>query len=323
MPKVINRRHLQRALETRQKLISSGHTDIFRLIHGAGDGFPGLYIDVYNGHFRLEAHDESWAHSWLEWRDTLLATSLVPKSILAVVRDKKGKAKTLDSYFGLTPHLIVGKEFGLRYALRLNEPDALGTGLFADMRLVRQRVRQEASGKRVLNCFAHAGAFGVVAAVGGATRVDHLDAARKCAPWSALNLALNGINPRSHRFLVEDAFKFLKKVARKGSAYELIICDPPATSIAPGGKRWTTKDHLDFFSTHLTNALAPHGSFIFSTNDRSLSLDVLHEEMQSRVSLTGRKIKKISSLPIDIDYPEKADAPRLRTMRGVWVTLAD
>ena len=69
-------------------------------------------------------------------------------------------------------------------------------------------MRQCASGKRVLNCFAHAGAFGVAAAVGGATRVDHLDAARKCAPWAALNMALNGLNPRKHRFLVEDAFKF-------------------------------------------------------------------------------------------------------------------
>ena len=44
----------------------------------------------------------------------------------------------------------------------------------------------------------------------------------------------------------------------------MIICDPPATAIAPGGKRWTTKEHLDFFTTHLVNALKPGGIFVFS-----------------------------------------------------------
>ena len=184
-------------------------------------------------------------------------------------------------------------------------------------------MRQCASGKRVLNCFAHAGAFGVAAAVGGATRVDHLDAARKCAPWAALNMALNGLNPRKHRFLVEDAFKFLKKISRKQNAYDLIICDPPATAIAPGGKRWTTKAHLDFFATHLTKALTPKGEFVFSTNDRSLSLVGLQKEMRDLIENTGRRLKSIKPLDIGLDFPEKSNAPRLRTMRGVWVCLAD
>ena len=315
--------HFQKALDKRQRFRVSGHTDIYRLIHDVGDGCPGLFIDVYHGHARLEAHDAQWVAQWPQWVAVLKEFCPEIKSILATVRDKKGKTKEVQSILGQTPEMVIGYEHGLRFALRLNQVDALGTGLFADMRLTRQRVRNVAAGKTVLNLFAHAGAFGVVAAVGGARRVDHLDAARKCAPWAALNMALNGVNPRQHRFLVEDAMKYLRKIAKKGNVYDMIICDPPATAIAPGGKRWTTKENLDFYTTSLVKALSPGGIFVFSTNDRSLSLSVMQQEIHTQIITMGRAVKEITPLLIDTDFPEKKNAPRLRSMRGVWVHLGD
>ena len=313
--------HFQKALDRRRKIRSLADTNIYRLIHDVGDECPGIFVDVYHGHVRLEAHDAQWSEQWPQWTAALKTYYPELKSILATVRDKKGKTKEVQSLFGQTPPMVIGYEQGLRFALRLGEADALGTGLFADMRLTRQRVRRVAGGKRVLNLFAHAGAFGVAAAVGGAIRVDHLDAARKCAPWAALNMALNGINPRQHRFLVEDAMKYLKKISKKGNVYDMIICDPPATAIAPGGKRWTTKEHLEFFTKHLVNALKPGGIFVFSTNDRSLSLTTLKEEIHAQIRTMGRSVSELTPLLIDADFPEKKNAPRLRSMRGVWVQL--
>ena len=312
-----------KALEHRRSLFQTPQHNVFRLLHGEGDDLEGLYADLYAGHLRLEAHRSAWAKDW-EGLQKLL-TQEIPslQSVTAVVRDARGKADSMKVLAGHPPKTVVGIENDCRFSLRLNEADALGTGLFPDMRLVRQRVKERAAGSRVLNLFAHAGGFGVAAAVGGAERVDHVDAARKCAPWAALNLALNGINPRRHRFLVEDAIKTLKKAARRGHQYDLILCDPPVTALAPNGKRWTTRDHIPFYGAQLALALKPKGSFVFSTNDRNLSLDVLHQGIQQGLRESGRTLKSIEELPLGRDYPDRKSNPRLRPMRGVWVSLND
>ena len=51
----------------------------------------------------------------------------------------------------------------------VNLDDYLDTGLFLDHRNLRQRVRDEAEAKRVLNLFAYTGSFTVYAAAGGAS----------------------------------------------------------------------------------------------------------------------------------------------------------
>ncbi|MBL93328.1 MAG: hypothetical protein CMH56_16130 [Myxococcales bacterium] len=317
------KKSLRKAIAIRTPLFRASRHNVFRLVHDLGDDLEGLFIDHYAGHLRLEAHDAKWETEWDAMHQMLQDELPHIQSMVAVSRDVRGKARSMRTLSGTPPSLVVGLENGCRFALRLNEADALGTGLFADMRLVRERVLREAGGKTVLNLFAHAGGFGAVAAVSGAKRVDHVDAARKCAPWAALNMALNGINPRQHRFMVDDAIKILKKAAKKTAQYDLILCDPPATAIAPDGKRWTTREHLDFYGSHLVTALKPGGSFMFSTNDRSLSVSQIKSEVSESVISTERTIKSIEALTLGIDYPEKKNALRLRPMRGVWVRLDD
>ena len=314
---------LRKAVALRAQLLRSSKHNVFRLVHDLGDELEGLFIDHYAGHLRLEAHNSQWEKEWMPMHRVLQKELPHVKSMVAVSRDVSGKARQMVTLSGTPPPVVVGLENGCRFALRLNEADALGTGLFTDMRLVRERVLSETSGKTVLNLFAHAGGFGAVAAVSGAKRVDHVDAARKCAPWAALNMALNGVNPRKHRFMVDDAIKILKKAAKKTGQYDLIFCDPPATAIAPDGKRWTTREHLDFYGSNLVAALKPCGSFMFSTNDRSLSVKQIKSELLQSVMATGRTIKSIEPLSLGIDYPEKKNALRLRPMRGVWVRLDD
>ena len=47
MSAIINKQNFQRALKKRNAIRFSGHTDMYRLIHGAADGFSDLYVDVY------------------------------------------------------------------------------------------------------------------------------------------------------------------------------------------------------------------------------------------------------------------------------------
>ena len=52
------REKLQEAIELRRKegLLGDPHTNVFRLIHGEGDGFPGLIVDWYDKVLVLQCH---------------------------------------------------------------------------------------------------------------------------------------------------------------------------------------------------------------------------------------------------------------------------
>ncbi len=46
------------------------------------------------------------------------------------------------------------------------------------------------------------------------------------------------------RWILEDAFKFVKREVRRGNTYMGIILDPPAYGHGPEGERWKLDDCL-------------------------------------------------------------------------------
>ena len=49
---------LQAAYDLRKNIgfTDNSHTNVYRLVHGEGDGLPGLIIDYYNGTAVFQAH---------------------------------------------------------------------------------------------------------------------------------------------------------------------------------------------------------------------------------------------------------------------------
>ena len=85
----------------------------------------------------------------------------------------------------------------------------------------------------VLNCFAYTCAFSVCAALGGA-RATSLDLSRKYLDWGRRNFELNGLDPAAHDFIYGDVFDWLKRLAKKGRSFDVILLDPPTFSRSPG-----------------------------------------------------------------------------------------
>jgi 23S rRNA (cytosine1962-C5)-methyltransferase len=95
---------------------------------------------------------------------------------------------------------------------------------------------------RVLNLFAYTGAASVVARSGGA-EVVHCDASRPGLNWATHNMQLNGL--KDIRWVYEDAFKFVRREAKRGNRYNGIIMDPPPYGRGPEGEKWTLQEQLD------------------------------------------------------------------------------
>ncbi len=104
---------------------------------------------------------------------------------------------------------------------------------------------------RVLNLFAYTGAASVVARAAGA-EVTHCDASRPGLNWANQNMQLNHLD--NIRWVYEDAFKFVKREAKRGHQYNGIIMDPPPYGRGPEGEKWTLQEQLDelvFMSSQL------------------------------------------------------------------------
>jgi 23S rRNA (cytosine1962-C5)-methyltransferase len=287
---------LARAVRRRCRL---PHT-LLRLVAGETDDSPGLVVDRYGSVVRIESMSRDAAVLAPAVVDVVRNHLPAVHAIVHVARDARGKG-TLSELWGHAPRAHVVEENGLRYSVRTRDEDALGTGIFVDQRRGRALVRAHAHGAPALNLFAHAGGFTVAAARGGASRVDHVDMSKKCARWGAVNLALNGVNPREHRFVVDDAIAFLARAAKKGPAYRVIVCDPPTTALRPDGTRMVARAILDALARDALSALLPHGLLLLACNDRSLSDDDLRAVVAEAARDVGRVLVSIAPLPFDED----------------------
>ncbi len=295
--------------------------DVTRLVDGEGDGLRGVVLDRYGAYARLELWSTSWPDDD-DRSDLGLAALLSPLGVrgaVGVLRTSAGRSE-LRLLFGHVPEAHVVHEEGLRFLVRVGDDKAVGAGVFVDQRLGRRAVRAHARGRVVVNLFAHAGAFGVAAAVGGAARVDHVDMAKKCAPWAATNLALNGLDPRGHRFIVDDALHVLTRLSRRPPSAGVIVCDPPTQAVRLDGSRFILSESLSALAEQAARALEQNGLLVLSCNDRDVDVDTVLAAAHTGARAARRDVKRLVELPLPPDVTSK-DAPRGRPMRGALLTL--
>ncbi|MEM7408212.1 MAG: class I SAM-dependent methyltransferase [Pseudomonadota bacterium] len=79
----------------------------------------------------------------------------------------------------------------------------------------------------VLDLFSYVGAWGVQAAVGGASQVTCVDSAESALQGVEVNAALSGVTERVNT-LRGDAMNLVKDLRRDGQRYDVVIVDPPA-----------------------------------------------------------------------------------------------
>lgn len=111
---------------------------------------------------------------------------------------------------------------------------------------------------KVLNLFAYTGAASVVARSAGA-EVVHCDASRPGLNWANQNMQLN--NLENIRWVYEDAFKFVKREAKRGNKYNGILMDPPPYGRGPEGEKWTLQEQLDELISMSSQLLEPKNCF--------------------------------------------------------------
>ena len=219
----------KRAQSIRQPLIDSGITG-YRLIYGESDHFPGLIIDRYSDTLVMKIYSTMWIP---HLRDVLSALQDTVAFDRLVLRLSRG---TSAEKFGLSDgQVLIGNAFTapiqfIENGITLSADVIHGhkTGFFFDQRDNRQRVRELAQGRRVLDVFSYVGAFSVYALAGGAEHITALDISQPAMDALTDNVQLNNLSMDNVEALVADAFDGMDYLAKQNRQFNLVIVDPPS-----------------------------------------------------------------------------------------------
>ncbi|MBQ9462969.1 MAG: class I SAM-dependent rRNA methyltransferase [Bacteroidales bacterium] len=292
--------------------LPSPDTTCFRLVHGEGDGLPGLIIDWYDGVCVMQAHSVGIFRAKQRICEAL--KEVFGDKLKAVYDKSSGTApfkaglELIDGYM-YKSHGFDGTESTVLEngnSFLVNWVEGQKTGFFLDQRDNRFLVGKYARGRRVLNLFCYTGGFSVYALKGGAEHVDSVDSSAKAISLVDRNIAINGFSSRHDSFCC-DAIDYLGKCEE--FKYNLIIVDPPAFAKHRGVLKNALRAYQRLNATAISK-VAPGGLVFTFSCSQVVDKTAFAELVFSAAAQTGRNVRILDRLcqggdhPVNIYHPE-------------------
>ena len=216
---------LQVALSLRERLWPRPY---YRLLHGEGDGVPGLVVDRF-GDVLVAQLNTAGMQEAREAVLTALDKLLRPQAIVlrndSPLRALEGLPLEVELALGQLPEPLEIEENGCRFQVAATAGQK--TGWYFDHRENRARLQRYAAGARVLDLFSYTGAWGIQAAVAGARAVTLVESSEAAQQQARDNAALNGLGDRVST-LTGDVFEVLKQLRVEQQRFDIVVADPPA-----------------------------------------------------------------------------------------------
>ncbi len=312
--------------------IAPDETDAYRVIHGAADGWPGWYVDRL-GPFLLSQSEGQLTGD----QKAALERWMAGMSVRGVYHKQRDRRVRSSAPEDVAPQRVLGepvsgdvmvRENGLCYAVRFDQGYSIG--LFLDQRDNRRRLLtghiagglsaypDGCKGVEVLNLFAYTCAFSVAAARAGA-RVTSVDLARKYLDWGRRHFAVNQMDPDGHDFLYGDAFDWLRRLAKRGRRFDLVLVDPPTFSTSKTGGRFRAEADWPRLARAALAVLAPGGWLFASTNAARLEPGRFLDQLTAAAGEARRRVLDRHYAPQPPDFPIcRAEPAHLKT---VWLRI--
>lgn len=298
-------------------LVHSDTTNCYRLVHAAGDGLPGLIIDLYGSTAVVQCHSIGMHR---EREAIVAALRAIYGDRLQAAYDKSESTLpsiyaaqiTNDNIFGEARHTVV-REYGHNF--EVNWESGQKTGFFLDQRENRQLLSRYAAGKRILNAFCYSGGFSVYGLAAGATQVDSVDISETAIELTDRNVALNiqeGHTGR-HRSFQADVLDFLKQSTDE---YDIYILDPPAFA------KSKHKRHKAVQAYKRLNALAmkkmPSGGILFTFScSKVVDKALFRNTIVAAAMESGRQVRVMHELGQPADHPVNFFHPEGEYLKGL------
>ena len=313
---------LSKALKMRQAagLTSDSSINCFRLVHGEGDGLPGLIIDWYDGVCVMQAHSVGMFRAKTAICEAL--KSVFGDSLKAVYDKSSGTAPfkagldLVDGYIykadGFSDDEQVVLENGNKFLVNWTEGQK--TGFFLDQRENRNLVGRYSKGRNVLNLFCYTGGFSIYALNNGAVHVDSVDSSKKAVEMVTRNMALNGFDAGLHEDICADAMDFLRDVPE--DKYDLMIVDPPAFAKHRGALGNALRAYQRLNAAAISK-VAPGGLVFTFSCSQVVDKEAFALAVFSAAAQTGRSVRILDRLNQPADHAVNIYHPEGEYLKGL------
>ncbi len=296
-------------------LIDSVKTNTYRLIHGEGDGIPGLIVDIYNDIAVIQCHSIG-VH-----KDNAFIGQAIRENFSAVINTIYVRSKdTLPEQYGATvsdgfssgdKEETIVMENGVKF--KINVITGQKTGFFLDQRENRLLLTSYSKNKSVLNCFCYTGGFSLYALIAGATSVDSVDISQKAMDLLEENLLINDFEGK-HQSYCANVMHFLGDDTLP--MYDIVIVDPPAFA------KSIHKRHNAVQAYKRLNALAfkkvKPGGFLFTFScSQVVGTQLFYDTIVAAGMDAGKKVRVVKSLSQGPDHPVNLFHPEGHYLKGL------
>ncbi len=309
---------ISNALALRERLFDKPY---YRLVFGESDGLPGLVIDRFGSVLSVQI-----TTAGIEKQKEILVTTLIellsPESIILKNDNSQRQLENLSQktevIYGTLPETLIIEENNALF--QLNVIDGRKTGWFYDHRNSRVQVAKLAKEQRILDLFCYSGAWGIPAAMAGASDVTCVDSSESALTMAQSSAKLNSVQDRMH-FVRSDVFDFLKQARENNAHYDIIILDPPALikrkkDFKAGYEAYRRLNHLAL------QVLSKNGILVSASCSHHLTKSNLHELLRSSARHIDRHLVFFSSGSQGPDHPVHPSIPETEYLKTYFCSVA-
>lgn len=294
-------------------------TNCFRLIHGEGDGLPGLIVDIYNDTAVVQCHSigmfrqNEFIKEALLGIDELSLKNIYCKSKNALPNQYGAADK--DKFLAGEGSSGIVEEYGHKFFV--NWETGQKTGFFLDQRENRKLLSTYVHNKSILNTFCYSGGFSVYALKAGAAKVHSVDVSEKAIAWTEKNVKLNGDYAGQHRSTCMDTQLFFKEIEEE---FDIVIVDPPAFA------KNINKRHQAVIGYKNLNAKAikkikPGGLLFTFSCSQVVDQELFYNTIVAAAHETGRQARVVHRLSQPGDHPVNLFHPEGSYLKGLVIQL--
>jgi 23S rRNA (cytosine1962-C5)-methyltransferase len=312
------REKILRAIEYRKSIgiISNPEINVYRLIHGEGDGLPGLIIDFYNGVAVMQSHTLGFYR--IRKEIVAILVELMKDELVAVYDKSESTLPHMSGVNGVNEFLygnassVIVTENG--YKFKIDWTTGQKTGFFIDQRENRNLLAQYTNRKNVLNMFGYTGGFSVYA-MKNAELVHTVDSSSPAIELAKENVMLNFGDDSRHEARQADAFEYLSNIRDK---YDVIILDPPAfakhqnvlSNALQGYKRLNIK---------AIEQIRPGGIIFTFSCSQVVTKENFRKSVFAAAANTGRSVRILHQMVQPPDHPVNIYHPESEYLKGLVI----
>ena len=276
--------------------------EAYRLFYSEADGFPGLIVDRYGPYLVVQAQTQG-AYQRLKLIVDVLRAQCAPTAIVlrndAPIVQLEGLEQERRMLFGAQPEHVDFQVDGVR--LRADVWTGQKTGFYLDQRENRLALAPFVQDADVLDAFCYSGAWGLMAAHGGARRVTAVDSSSQAMALARHNADANGWTDRFvfEEREVEDA---LREYAAAQRQFDVVCLDPPPYARAKSHLR-DALGKYERLNALAMKVVAPGGILVTSSCSSHVTRQDFEQRLGRAADRAGRRLQLLAFRGQGRDHP--------------------